>query len=140
AIFERAKRDGRLITRIYAVVPLATWERLRDTVAARGHGDDWVRIGGLKGFVDGSLGSHTAAMLEPFTDAPNDTGLLVNTPEDLYAWTSGADKAGLQVMVHAIGDRAIRLQLDIYERVESENGARDRRFRIEHAQHPAPPD
>src|SRR5690606_33148292 len=76
AIFERAKRDGRLITRIYAVVPLATWERLRDTVAARGRGDEWVRIGGLKGFVDGSLGSHTAAMLEPFTDAPNDTGLL----------------------------------------------------------------
>jgi predicted amidohydrolase YtcJ len=140
AIFERARKDGRLITRIYAVVPLATWERLKDTVAARGHGDEWVRIGGLKGFVDGSLGSHTAAMLEPFTDAPNDTGLLVNTPEDLYAWTSGADKAGLQVMVHAIGDRAIRLQLDIYERVEREDGARDRRFRIEHAQHPAPSD
>ncbi|HEY9429838.1 MAG TPA: amidohydrolase [Gemmatimonadaceae bacterium] len=137
AIFERAKKEGRLITRLYAVVPLATWERLRDTVAARGNGDEWVRIGGLKGFVDGSLGSHTAAMLEPFTDAPNDTGLLVNTPEDLYAWTSGADKAGLQVMVHAIGDRAIRLQLDIYERVEREDGPRDRRFRIEHAQHPA---
>jgi predicted amidohydrolase YtcJ len=140
AIFERAKKEGRLITRLYAVVPLATWERLRDTVAARGDGDEWVRIGGLKGFVDGSLGSHTAAMLEPFTDAPDDTGLLVNTPEDLYAWTSGADKAGLQVMVHAIGDRAIRLQLDIYERVEREDGPRDRRFRIEHAQHPAPSD
>jgi predicted amidohydrolase YtcJ len=140
AIFERAKKEGRLITRLYAVVPLATWERLRDTVAARGHGDEWVRIGGLKGFVDGSLGSHTAAMLEPFTDAPNDTGLLVNTPEDLYAWTSGADKSGLQVIVHAIGDRAIRLQLDIYERVEREDGPRDRRFRIEHAQHPAPSD
>ena len=140
AIFERAKKEGHLITRLYAVVPLATWERLRDTVAARGHGDEWVRIGGLKGFVDGSLGSHTAAMLEPFTDAPDDTGLLVNTPADLYAWTSGADKAGLQVMVHAIGDRAIRLQLDIYERVEREDGPRDRRFRIEHAQHPAPSD
>jgi len=140
AVFERARKDGRLITRFYAVVPLATWERLRDTVAARGRGDDWVRIGGLKGFVDGSLGSHTAAMLEPFSDAPNDTGLLVNTPEDLYAWTSGADKSGLQVMVHAIGDRAIRLQLDIYERVEREDGPRDRRFRIEHAQHPAPVD
>ena len=140
AVFERASAAGRLITRIYAVVPLATWERLRDTVAARGHGDDWVRIGGLKGFVDGSLGSHTAAMLEPFTDAPNDTGLLVNTPEDLYAWTSGADKSGLQVIVHAIGDRAIRLQLDIYERVEREDGPRDRRSRIEHAQHLAPSD
>ncbi len=140
AVFERAKKNGRLITRIYAVVPLSTWERLKDTVAARGHGDEWVRIGGLKGFVDGSLGSHTAAMLEPFTDAPKDTGLLVNTPEDLSAWTSGADGAGLQVMVHAIGDRAIRLQLDIFERVEREDGARDRRFRIEHAQHPAPSD
>ena len=140
AVFERANKAGRLITRIYSVVPLATWERLRDTVAARGRGDEWVRIGGLKGFVDGSLGSHTAAMLEPFTDSPTDTGLLVNTPEDLYAWTSGADKAGLQVMVHAIGDRAIRLQLDIYDRVEREDGPRDRRFRIEHAQHLAPSD
>ena len=93
-------------------MPLADWERLRDAVAnatyggADGRGDEWLRIGGLKGFVDGSLGSHTAAFLEPFTDAPNDRGLLVNTPEDLYRWIAGADKAGLHVMVHAIGDRA----------------------------------
>ena len=140
AVFEEAHRQHALRTRISAAVPLSTWQRLRDTVAARGRGDDWLRIGGLKGFVDGSLGSHTAAMIEPFTDAPNDRGLLVNTPEDLYAWTSGADKAGLQVMVHAIGDRAIRSQLDIFSRVATENGARDRRFRIEHAQHIAPAD
>jgi predicted amidohydrolase YtcJ len=140
AVFERAHRLGALRTRIAAAVPLATWARLRDTVAARGRGDAWLRIGGLKGFVDGSLGSHTAAMLEPFTDAPNDRGLFVNSPEDLYAWTSGADKAGLQVMVHAIGDSAIRTQLNIYERVAREDGPRDRRFRIEHAQHIAPSD
>jgi predicted amidohydrolase YtcJ len=140
AVFERARRAGRLRTRIYASVPLATWARLRDTVAARGRGDSWLRIGGLKGFVDGSLGSHTAAMMQPFTDAPNDTGLLVNTPEDLYAWTSNADKSGLQVIVHAIGDRAIDLQLKIFDRVARENGERDRRFRIEHAQHVAPQD
>ena len=140
AVFERAHKAGRLRTRIYAAVPLATWEKLRDTVAARGRGDAWLRIGGLKGFVDGSLGSHTAAMLQPFTDAPSDTGLFVNTHENLYSWTSGADKAGLHVIVHAIGDRAIRDQLDIFERVEKENGPRDRRFRIEHAQHIAPPD
>jgi len=139
-VFERAHRAGRLRTRIYAAVPLATWERLRDTVAAHGRGDDWLRIGALKGFVDGSLGAHTAAFYEPYTDAPNDKGLLVNTPEHLYEWTSGADRAGLQVIVHAIGDRAIGLQLGIYERVEREDGARDRRFRIEHAQHIAPPD
>lgn len=140
AIFERAHKAGRMITRMYAVVPLGTWEQLRDTVAARGHGDEWVRIGGLKGFVDGSLGSHTAAMLQPFSDAPRDSGLLVTSPESLYARTSGADKAGLNVMVHAIGDRAIRIQLDNYERVEREDGPKDRRFRIEHAQHIASSD
>jgi hypothetical protein len=139
-VFERAHAAGKLRTRIYAAVPLKTWERLRDTVATRGRGDSWLRIGALKGFVDGSLGSHTAAFLEPFTDAPNDRGLLVNTPEDLYRWTSGADKAGLHVLVHAIGDRAIRLQLDIFKRVAAENGPKDRRFRIEHAQHIAPAD
>ena len=128
AVFERAHRQRKLRTRIYAAVPLSTWAKLRDTVAARGHGDSWLRIGGLKGFVDGSLGSHTAAMMQPFTDAPRDSGLLVNTPEDLYSWTSNADKAKLHVIVHAIGDRAINLQLDIFERVERENGPRDRRF------------
>jgi len=140
AVFERAHRAGALRTRIYAAVPLSTWARLRDTVVARGRGDSWLHIGGLKGFVDGSLGSHTAAMMQPFTDAPADTGLLVNTPEDLYAWTSAADRAGLHVIVHAIGDRAINLQLNIFERVARENGPRDRRFRIEHAQHIAPAD
>jgi predicted amidohydrolase YtcJ len=140
AVFERVHRANQLITRIYAAVPLRSWEQLADTVKARGFGDDWVRIGALKGFVDGSIGSHTAAMLKPFTDSPKDSGLFVTTPENLYEWTSSADRAGLHVIVHAIGDRAIRTQLDIYERVEKENGPRDRRFRIEHAQHIAPAD
>jgi predicted amidohydrolase YtcJ len=135
AVFERAHARGDLRTRLYAAVQIGTWERLRDVVRERGRGDEWLRIGALKGFVDGSLGSHTAAMLEPFSDAPGDTGLLVNSLEDMYSWTSGADAAGLNMIIHAIGDRAIRLQLDIFERVIRENGARDRRFRIEHAQH-----
>jgi predicted amidohydrolase YtcJ len=141
ATFARARRATALRTRIYGVVPLADWERLRDVVAkkeyggADGRGDEWLRVGGLKGFVDGSLGSHTAAFHDPFDDAPEDRGLLVNTPEDLYRWISGADRAGLHVMVHAIGDRANGLLLDTYDRVARENGARDRRFRIEHAQH-----
>jgi predicted amidohydrolase YtcJ len=79
-------------------------------------------------------------MFEPFSDTPGDRGLFVSTPENLHAWTSGADRAGLHVLVHAIGDRAIATQLDIFERVARENGARDRRFRIEHAQHIAPRD
>ena len=139
--FARAAKAQTLTTRIYAVTPLDQWEKLRDAVAAKtyggadGRGDEWLRVGGLKGFMDGSLGSHTAAFDEPFADAPKDRGLLVNPPEKMYEWIAGADKAGLQVMVHAIGDRAIGMLLDIYERVEKENGARDRRFRIEHTQH-----
>ncbi|HZJ01420.1 MAG TPA: amidohydrolase, partial [Gemmatimonadaceae bacterium] len=140
ASVERAHNAGTLITRIYQVTPIAQWERLRDTVAKRGRGDAWVRIGGLKGFADGSLGSHTAAMFAPFSDTPADSGFLVNTEKDLYHWTSEGDKAGLQMIVHAIGDRAINTQLDIFERVAKENGSRDRRFRIEHAQHIAPAD
>jgi predicted amidohydrolase YtcJ len=139
-IFRVAERRGLLKTRIYACTPLGEWQRLAKEVKERGRGNDWLRIGGLKGFVDGSLGSHTAAFLEPFSDKPGDRGLLVNTAEDLEAWTTAADREGLQVVVHAIGDRAIRLQLDIFERVAKRNGPRDRRFRIEHAQHIAPAD
>ena len=139
-VFRLAERQGLLKTRIYACTPLDQWQRLADEVAERGRGTAWLKIGGLKGYVDGSLGSRTAALLAPFSDAPGDRGLLVNTAEDLEAWTAAADKAGLQVCVHAIGDRAIRLQLDVFERVSRQNGARDRRFRIEHAQHIAPED
>ncbi len=139
-VFRVAQRRSLLKVRIYACTPLAEWKRLADEVKQRGRGDDWLKIGGLKGYVDGSLGSHTAALLEPFDDAPNDRGLLVNTTEDLEAWTAAADAAGLQVAVHAIGDRAIRLQLDVFERVAKQNGPRDRRFRIEHSQHIAPED
>src|SRR3954454_4588898 len=139
-ILRIAERQGLLKTRIYACTPLGEWQRLAKEVKERGRGNDWLRIGGLKGFVDGSLGSHTAAFLEPFSDKPGDRGLLVNSAEDLETWTAAADREGLQVVVHAIGDRAIRMQLDIYERVALANGPRDRRFRIEHAQHIAPAD
>ncbi len=144
-VMARARSAGRMTTRMYAVVPLDTWDRLRQTVAAKtygadGRGDEWLRVGGLKGFVDGSLGSHTAAFHEPFTDAPKDRGLFVNTPENLYTWIANADKAQLHVIVHAIGDRANATLLDIFDRVARENGPRDRRFRIEHAQHLAAAD
>jgi predicted amidohydrolase YtcJ len=139
-VFRAARARGPMKTRIYACTPLHEWQRLASEVRDRGRGDEWLKIGGLKGYVDGSLGSHTAAMLEPFSDAPTDRGLLVNTVDDLEAWTTAADAAGLQVVVHAIGDRANRLQLDIFERVARVNGPRDRRFRIEHAQHISPQD
>lgn len=138
--FKHGAQAGTLTVRFYAVVPLAEWTRLRDQIQGGLKSDEWIRVGGLKGFVDGSLGSRTAAFLEPFEGTSDERGLFLNTPDDMYTWISGADKAGLQVMVHAIGDRANRTLLDIYERVAKENGPRDRRFRIEHAQHLAPDD
>jgi predicted amidohydrolase YtcJ len=133
--FRLAKERGLLTVRVYAFTPLDQWRRLAEEVTKHGRGDRWLQIGGLKGYVDGSLGSHTAAFLAPFTDDPASRGLLVNTAADLEEWTAAADQAGLQVAVHAIGDRAIQLQLDVFERAAQRNGPRDRRFRIEHAQH-----
>ncbi|WP_197493106.1 amidohydrolase [Woeseia oceani] len=140
ASYRRLQAAGKLKTRVYSVVPLSDWAQLRDEVAKNGRGDDWLRIGGLKGFMDGSLGSHTAAMLEPFTNAPEERGFLINTLDDMRQWVSDADDAGLQIMVHAIGDSAIRDLLDIYLDLTDEKGPRDRRLRIEHSQHIHPDD
>jgi predicted amidohydrolase YtcJ len=136
--YRRAHSQGRLRTRIYSIVPIADWQRLAAEVKVRGHGDDWLRIGGLKGFMDGSLGSHTAAFFEPFSDAAEDRGLFVTPPEQIREWAVAADAAGLQLLIHAIGDRANATVLDIFADVSSHNGARDRRFRVEHAQHLRP--
>ncbi|MGE0625876.1 MAG: amidohydrolase [Pseudomonadales bacterium] len=139
--YRRAQSAGGLGNRVYAVVPLKDHAKLAAEVAREGRGDQWLRIGGLKGFMDGSLGSHTAAFFEPFTDTPEDRGLFINEPADMAAWIDAADAAGLQIMVHAIGDRAISALLDIYADVAAANGPdRDRRFRIEHAQHIHPDD
>ncbi len=140
ATYRRLEKRGELLTRIYSVVPLPDWEKLRDEVASNGTGTDWLKIGGLKGMMDGSLGSHTAAFFEPFTDKPDDVGLLIHDLDDMRDWVSAADDADLHVIVHAIGDRAIRDLLDIYLDAVEENGERDRRFRIEHAQHIHPDD
>jgi predicted amidohydrolase YtcJ len=101
-------------------------------------GNAWLRIGGLKGFADGSLGSSTALFFEPYSDTPNTRGLLFDQmlPEGtMLKRVEAADKAGLQVMIHAIGDEANKTILDLFQQVAEKNGARERRFRIEHAQH-----
>jgi len=139
-VYKQAEENNELITRIYFAYPLSKWKELEYGIQKNGRGDKWLKIGGLKGFMDGSLGSHTAAFFDPFTDSPLDSGFLVNSLDDMYTWISSADKANLQVMVHAIGDRAINSLLNIYERVIKENGEKDRRFRIEHAQHIMPDD
>ena len=136
----RVRAAGGQITRIYYLQAISGWQKLKDHIDRKGKGDQWIKTGGVKGFVDGSLGSHTAAFFEPYSDLETDSGLFVNSREDLYKWIDESDKAGLQVVIHAIGDRAINFLLNSYEQIESENGERDRRFRIEHSQHLAPPD
>jgi predicted amidohydrolase YtcJ len=138
--YRRAERVGRLTTRVALYFPLATWHRVADTIASAGRGDDRLWIGGVKGYMDGSLGSGTALFDAPYADDPKTTGVL-RTPEDsLRAWIGAADSAGLQVAVHAIGELANRLLLDIYDSVARAHGPRDRRFRVEHAQHLRPED
>ena len=94
-----------------------------------------VKWGGLKGYVDGSLGSTTAWFHQPYLDDPKSTGLTITDTTDLRNWVKGADKAGLHVAVHAIGDRANDFILSVYADAAKTNGNRDRRFRVEHAQH-----
>jgi len=138
AIYQALLDRRELKTRIYAVWPLPRWERLAQTGVRAHFGSQMLRTGGLKGFADGSLGSTTALFFEPYNDAPDSNGIAADEvfPEGaMLERVRGADRAGLQVMIHAIGDRANDKILSIYEQVEKEDGDRDRRFRIEHAQH-----
>jgi predicted amidohydrolase YtcJ len=137
-IYQTLLDRGELKTRIYAVAPLPAWERLARTGVRAHFGSEMLRIGGLKGFADGSLGSTTAFFYEPYQDAPTTRGLAGDEmfPEGaMLERVRQADRAGLQVMIHAIGDRANDQILSLFAQVVRENGARDRRFRIEHAQH-----
>ena len=135
--------QGELTSRIYAA-PLETdWEDQAKIGIHRAFGSSFLRIGALKGYADGSLGSTTAYFFEPFTDDPGNHGLLsdeMHPVEDMLKRMQGADRAGLQLCIHAIGDQAISIILDLFTKVIEANGVRDRRFRIEHAQHVAPKD
>jgi predicted amidohydrolase YtcJ len=135
AALKRAHENKSMLTRVSIYVSLQAWRGMADTLRAQGPGDVWLRSAGVKGFVDGSLGSTTALFYEPYNDAPGSSGLLVTPEDSLRAWIGGADSAGLQVVVHAIGERANGLLLSIYDSVARAHGPRDRRLRIEHAQH-----
>lgn len=138
AATRRIREAGRQTLRVSFYPALAGWQRVADTIAARGPGDDWIRVAGVKGLVDGSLGSTTALFFEPYLDEPRSRGLMVTSEDSLRRWIGAADSAGLQIVVHAIGERANALLLDIFDSVMTAHGPRDRRFRIEHAQHLRP--
>jgi len=131
----RIRARGEPGLRFYSLVPIEDWERLETLVRAEGRGDDWVRWGGVKGVVDGSLGSRTAVFREPYADSTGNYGLYRVPPERMYEMARGADAAGLHLALHAIGDEANRRVLDLVAALASANGSRDRRVRIEHVQH-----
>ncbi len=143
AVYMELAERGELTTRIYAAPRLAGWDDQAKLGIRRGFGSTLLRLGALKSYADGSLGSGTAYMFNSFTDAPKSRGLLA---EDMIPLSKmrqrlqKSDAAGLQNCVHAIGDQAISITLDLFAEVEKANGDRDRRFRIEHAQHMAEKD
>jgi predicted amidohydrolase YtcJ len=137
-IYQEAAHRGVMTCRVDLRWPLAEWKQLADLAVVSEFGNDFVRIGGVKGFADGSLGSSTAKMFEPFENEPGSTGVWVTPREQMLEWIRGADAAGLNVAIHAIGDQANAEMLDIFAEVAKANGQRDRRFRIEHAQHLRP--
>jgi hypothetical protein len=142
-VFEKMEREGKLTVRIYEAMSLRDWKTLADLGVVAPFGGADLRIGNLKAFADGSIGSETAWMDKPFTNNPSKSGLAspdLLDAERFYDSLRQADKAGLQISIHAIGDRANRTILDLYARLEKENGPADRRLRIEHAQHLHPED
>ena len=135
-ILDKMYASNKLKIRVYSADPLKYWNSIPNTTIE----PKWLKNGLLKGFVDGSLGSHTAAFNEPYSDKSEDKGLFIVDVDSLYQWVSNADNKNLQITVHAIGDRANNTILNTFQRVIEDNGNKDRRFRIEHAQHLAKDD
>jgi len=139
-ILQRLAREDKLTCRIDLRWPIALHRDLSAAGITADFGSDFVRVGGVKGFMDGSLGSSTAKLFDPYESDAATTGVFVTEPDAMRALIRAADAAGLNVCVHAIGDRANSDLLDIYSEVAEKNGSRDRRFRIEHVQHLRPAD
>ncbi len=141
AAYRDLKEEGKLTLRITEWLPFSS--PLNDLQNMRGQGgttDPWLKTGALKGFADGALGTRTAALLAPYSDDPETSGVLTMDPEKLKKMAIDRDRAGFQLAFHAIGDRANQVALDAFEAVAKANGPRDRRERIEHAQVVAPED
>ena len=135
------KKQNKLTVRITEWLPFtASTDDLQNRRSEAGTTDPWLRTGALKGFIDGALGTHTAALLAPYSDDPSTSGMLIVDPEKLKAMAIERDRLGFQLAFHAIGDKANRVALDAFESVLRVNPPRDRRDRIEHAQVVSPED
>jgi predicted amidohydrolase YtcJ len=136
--YEKLQKEGELTSRIDIgqtltddTTRLKEYIRLKEKFSPDGN---WLRFGYLKAFIDGTIGSGTALMFEPFSDNPSTSGLAMMPYEEFEKMVLAADKAGFQIGVHAIGDKGNNWVLNAYEKAQKENGKRDSRHRVEHAQ------
>lgn len=142
-VYSELLEKGQLTTRIYCAPLERGWQDQARIGLRRAWGSSYLRVGAVKGFADGSIGSRTAALFEPYSDEPSNRGILsdeMQPPEAMEERLMQADAAGLQLRVHAIGDRAISMILDMFAAIQQAHGYRDQRMTIEHAQHLAPKD
>ena len=135
--YRRAEKENKLTCRIYTRMPIESYQKLIDDEIKVPSGSDKLKMGSLKAFADGSLGSSTAWFFERYDQDTLTTGLAMDivTNGCLEIWAMDADKNHLQISTHAIGDKANSYMLNVYENIKNKNPVWDRRFRIEHAQH-----
>ncbi len=135
--YQKLEKNGKLTCRVYTRLPIADYKNLVDAGIQYNFGDNYIKLGSLKAFADGSLGSSTAWFFDRYNQDTTTVGLPMDIVQDgrLEKWALDADKNKLQISIHAIGDRANAYVLDLYQKIENANPKWDRRFRIEHAQH-----
>jgi predicted amidohydrolase YtcJ len=136
-VYRQLEKENKLTCRIYTRYPIAAYKMLVDNKFEVPSGSEKLKLGSLKAFADGSLGSSTAWFFERYDQDTNTVGLAMDIVTDgsLEKWAIDADKNHLQICTHAIGDQANSFMLDLYKKITEVNPKWDRRFRIEHAQH-----
>ncbi|RLG98199.1 amidohydrolase [Candidatus Bathyarchaeota archaeon] len=132
-VIQRMHKNGKLPLRAYLFIPVEFLEHLEGLGLMQGFGDSMLKIGGVKILLDGSLGARTAALHKPYSDAPETRGMLIYSQEEVEKLFLKAHNAGLQLAVHAIGDKAIDIALRTFERILQRNPKVDHRYRMEHA-------
>ncbi len=140
--YRKLEEEGKLTCRISIRWPIEDYKSLIKKNISVGYGNKFLKLGCVKAFSDGSLGSGTAWFFDPYEGEPDNKGLPndIIIENKLKGWVTEADKNHIQVSIHAIGDKANSYLLDLYDKVKNENPEWDRRFRIEHAQHVQPSD
>jgi hypothetical protein len=130
--YQDAYKADELSMRIYSMISYREIDKFIDAGIKTGFGDNWLRIGGMKITIDGSISERTARLSKPYIGRPNDYGILVMEEEEVYKYAHKAHSNGWQIGVHANGDVGIDKTLNIYERLQRENPRLDPRFRLEH--------